>query len=169
MMKSNINIRALTSFFILLFITASCGDSEEEEIVVPKYVGSWERVWFNEELNANLRQMLVLNEADFSSEIYIQTNDSYVLYKEFSGTQAVIDNTLTAYVKSLKVLEDGIQTINTNPNESNFDDVIFAALTIHSTFIGAWFFVPGELTLRLDLDGDGSVTGDEGLFVFYKI
>jgi|GEM_PF-4574053 len=167
-MKSNINGRVLTSFLILLFITISCGKSEEE-IAVPTYVGSWERVWFDEELITNLKQILVLDAADFSSEIYVQTNDSYILYKEFSGTHAVIDNTLTAYIKSLKVLEEGNQAINTNSVESNFDDLIFEALKIHSTFIGTWFFVPGELTLRLDLDGDGSVTGDEGLFVFDKI
>ncbi len=168
-MKLNVNLRILNSVLIFLIITASSCSKSEEETTTPTYVGTWERSWLDKELNMTLKQTLILNESDFSSEIAILSGDNNILYKEFRGTQSIVDNTLVAQIQSLRMIEDGSETINTNPDDSSFDALIFESLNIHPSFVGTWFFEPGELTLRLDLDGDGSVTGDEGLFVFEKI
>lgn len=157
----------LLSFLLMFFIAESCSKSEKEE-VVPKYVGIWERTWHDDELDANLKQVLILEAQTFNSEISVQSGDSYVLNKKFSGTLAVVDNTLEAQIKKLAVFSENEILLNTREGDSNFGEDVFAHLSIHPVFVGAWFLEPGELTLRLDMDGDGSVRGDEGLFVFQK-
>ena len=162
-----LNVRILTLFLLTFFIAESCSKSENEE-AVPSYVGIWERTWHDEELDANLKQVLILETQAFNSEISVQSGDAYVLSKKFSGTLAVVDNTLEAQIKKLAVFSEHEILLNTRESDSSFGADVFAHLSIHPVFVGAWFFVPGELTLRLDMDGDGSVRGDEGLFVFQK-
>ena len=150
---------------LLLLVILSCSKSEEET-VNPSYVGKWARIGFNEENSTNFKQILEIEKTTFKSNIFIQEDDTFVPYLEYYGTQTVIDNTLEAWVSRIGVANpDNTYTFqdNTTPN---YDNIVFEKLNIHSNFIGTYSIDNKTLTLRLDMDNDGSVSGSEGLFIF---
>lgn len=153
---------------LLLLVVLSCSKSEEET-VDPIYVGKWERIGFNEQKSRNFKQILEIEKTTFKSNVFIQEDDTFIPYVEYYGTQTVIDNTLEAWVSRIGVANlDNTYTFkdNTTPD---YDNLVFEKLNIHSNFIGTYFIDNNTLTLRLDIDNDGSVSGNEGLFVFQLI
>lgn len=160
-------MKLISSFLLIsvVFLVLSCSKSEDDTDD-PKYVGTWERTWFDTEVQINYKQTLVLGKSTFSSRINIVHEESELPYIEFNGTQEVIDNTLEASIIKIGLADENNDFSYTLETSTNFDNIVFSNLKIHSNFIGTYFLNSGELTLRLDLDGDGSVTGDEGLFVF---
>lgn len=152
---------------LLLFVMFSCSDAEDET-VVPNYVGTWERTWFNDELEINFRQILTTEENNFNSKVYIIENESSSLHLDFNGKQKVIDNTLEAWIIKLGIPGNENRITYLDDTDDGFDSMVLQHLKIHSNFIGTYFVHNETLTLRLDLDGDGSVTGDEGLFEFER-
>jgi len=162
-----ITMKLISSFLLLsvFLLVLSCSKSDEDT-VDHKYVGTWERTWFDSEVQLNYKQTLVLGKSTFSSTINIVQDGSELPYIEFNGTQVVIDNTLEASITKIGLADENNNFSYTLDSGSNFDNVVYGNLKIHSNFIGTYFLDSGELTLRLDLDGDGSVRGDEGLFVY---
>lgn len=160
-------MKLISSFLLLsiFLLVLSCSKSDEDN-VDPKYIGTWERTWFNAEVQLNYKQTLVLEKSAFSSTIKIVLDGNELPYIEFNGTQVVIDNTLEGSITKIGMADENNNFSYTSESASNFDNVVYSNLKIHSNFIGTYFLDSGELTLRLDLDGDGSVRGDEGLFVF---
>lgn len=153
---------------LILLVVLSCSKSEEET-VDPSYVGKWERIGFIEENNTNFKQILEIERTTFKSNISIQEDDAFVPYLEYYGTHTVIDNTLEAWVSRIGIANvDNTYTFRDNTT-TNFDNLVFERLNIHSNFIGTFFIDNKTLTLRLDVDDDGSVSGNEGLFIFQLI
>ncbi|MCK3682535.1 hypothetical protein [Maribellus sp. YY47] len=157
--------RILTLLLLLFFIAESCSKSEDE---VPNYVGNWVRTWKDKEMNANLKQSLILETNAFSSEISIQSGDSLVLYKKFSGTITRVHQSLRYQMEQLNVYSDGDEVVNTRFGDTDFDEDVFSYLSIHPNFWGVWYFAYGNLTLWFDMDGDKIATGTEGRFVFQQ-
>lgn len=152
---------------LLIVILVAC-DKTEEEQVVSKYVGTWERSWFDTEKNLNLTETLTIEESTFTATINKVENDVILPYIQFNGSQNVIDNTLEASIIKIRIINENNSFTYSDQNDNNFESLVVETLKIHPNFIGTYFIDPGQLTLRLDMDGDGSVTGDEGLFVFQK-
>lgn len=155
------------AWILLLPALFSCSEAEDET-VFPSYAGTWERTWIDDELEVNFRQFLTTDEKNFISKVYIIENDSSSLHFDFNGKLKVIDNTLEARIIKLGIA--GNENIITYLDETDdgFDSEVLYHLKIHSNFIGTYFVHNELLTLLLDLDGDGSVTGDEGLFEFER-
>jgi hypothetical protein len=153
------------AWILLLSALFSCSDAEDESIV-PNYAGTWERTWLDDEQEINFRQILTVEENKFNSKVYIIENNSSSLHFDFNGKHEVIDNTLKAWIIKLGVAENENSITYWEKTNDNFDNIVLNQLKIHSDFIGTYFVHNETLTLRLDLDGDGSVTGDEGLFEF---
>ena len=160
------NTSAFIGFFLLLF-SMSCSKTSDES-VDPAYVGIWERIWFDKELNANVIQNLIIEKSTFSSTVKVQQSNTDLTYLNYSGSQKVIDNTLEAWITKIGIADNNNNISSISESDNNFRTVVFEKLNIHSNFIGAFFIDNEKLTLRLDMDGDGSVTGDEGLFVFQR-
>ena len=127
-----------------------------------------EHTWIDDEKEVNFRQILTIDENKFTSKVYIVEYDSSSLHFDFNGKQEVIDNTLKAWIIKLGTAGDDNKMAYLDETDDDFDNVVFNHLKIHSNFIGTYSVHNETLTLRLDIDGDGSVTSDEGLFEFKR-
>lgn len=155
-------------FFLFSLFLFSCSDSNEPE-ELPLFVGTWERYWIDKDTNLNLKETLVFTKDEFNGNIQIVEEVALSSYVAYEGDIAAVDNTLEAWIRKIGLAENGTSYSYFGSSDNNFENMIKDNLGRNSNFIGTFFVDQDELTLRLDMDGDRSVSGDEGLFIYSKV
>ncbi len=163
-MRSIKNIKSILFIFIL-FGVMSCSDKDEPK-EIPGYVGSWQRTWSDDTKGLNFQETITIDENGFEGEINIVEGSNLLPYIQYNGIHTVIDNTLEAWIKNIGVAGDNNSLTFICDTDNNFETSVVENLNIHPNFIGTYFLESNTLTLRLDLDGDFSVSGNEGLFIY---
>lgn len=157
-------------FFLLtifLFTTSCSKDDEIEEL--PLFVGNWERTWQDDDLGLNLQETLVFSKDEFQGTIKIIEEQALSSYLSYEGDVASVDNTLEIQIRKIGLAENGTSFSYFESHHDLFESVIQENLNRKSSSVGTFFLDQDELTLRLDMNGDGMVSGDEGLFVYTKV
>ncbi len=157
----------LLFLLIVILIYSSCSKSEEG-IIIPQYVGKWERIWYDEEAGENFIQILEIDKDKFGSEIFLEKENQLKLHINYNGSQSVVDNTLKVWITRFGKVNTDNKMIYTELNDPNFDELVFENLKIHSYFIGLYFLDNNKLSLVLDFDGDSIASSEEGVLNFHR-
>jgi hypothetical protein len=154
---------------LVLLAGVSCSKSDDE-VDVPSYPGTWERTWFDEELNQNLIQTLEVEEERFSSSVMLVEESIPVPYLEYNGNLLVIDNRFESWIVRFgKVAANNNKMSYIKENKKDFDKIVFENLKVHPNFVGLYFIDGDKLTLILDRDGDGIASRSEGEIDFLRV
>ncbi len=124
---------------------------------------------FSDDQEVFYTQTLTLEEANYFSNIWIKNEDELIPFVSSEGVYTVIDNTLTGQFISFGKANENNQMVYYNSSSNDVSLQVIEKLNIHPNFIGTFFAESNSLTLRLDMDGDGSISGDEGKSVFKRI
>ena len=152
-------------FSILLF---SCSDNDEPE-ESPLFVGTWERHWIEKDTNLNLKETLVFTKDEFKGNIQIVEASTLTSFVAYEGDITSIDNTLEAWIRKIGLPENSNSYTYFGESDDNFENLVLQNLGRYPNFIGTFLVHQNELTLQLDMDGNGSASYEEGRFVYLKV
>jgi len=168
-MKPTDKFYHVSLILILSLFVLSCSKSDEEQTEELKMIGNWSRSWVDAEQSATMVQTLTIEAANFFSNVEFEKDGQTYSYVAIEGSFSVVDNTLVGHVISFGKANENLQMEYFNSLNDGFDDDLAEKLTIHQDFVGTWYVVGNQLTLDLDMNGDGSVKQNEGNFEFQKI